>query len=109
MPRDLNKEITDLKAGLHQFTMSMYACIEKLVDEKDAKEQVAKVLQEEINYIRSTQEELDGRALNIIDTLKKEKAEVEKKFISEKDDNTRYLLHELLNKIEDIVKYLETK
>lgn len=109
MPRNLQKEITDLKMGLHQFIMTMYGSIEKLVEEKEAKSQVIKVLQEQIDYIRSTNGDFQEEPSNAIKALEKERNLILNKLKTEKDDTKVYELSRTLDELSSIIRYFNDK
>jgi actin-related protein len=108
MPRDIAREIIELKQGLHQFIMSMYNVIDKVVEEKEAKSQIISVLQGEIDYIRSTDSSLQ-KEINIVKILEQKKEELTKQFKTEKDENKRYEIGSTIDCITDVIRFLNRK
>lgn len=106
MPRDIAKEIIEYKQGLHQFTMSMYKVINTIIEDKDAKSQIISVLQDEIDYIRSTDDSLK-EDVNIVKVLEKKKEELMKQFKIEKDEGNRYALAHTIDNITDVINFLK--
>ena len=107
MPRDIAKELTELRQGLHQFTMSMYTILDKIVDEKEAKRKLIGVLQEEIKYIQSTTGEGSGELQSMIDELKAYQQQLAARIKNETDEGKRFEAIEAFQGLNAFIKYIE--
>lgn len=108
MPRDIAREIIELKQGIHQFIMSMYNVIDKVVEEKEAKSQIISVLQGEIDYIKSTDSSLQEE-VNLVELLEQKRDELVRQFKVEKNDERRYEISSTVSYITDVIRFLNHK
>ena len=88
--------------------MSMYTIIDKLVEEKEAKQQVIKVLEDEVKYIKSTDEYFEDTE-SFSDKLIEYRKSMEQDIKKEDDESKRFEMMDVYQNLDSFIKYIENR
>jgi FtsZ-binding cell division protein ZapB len=84
----------------------MYVILEKLIEEREAKSQIIKVLQDEINYIKSTDESFENTGLTL-DELKKIRQALADEINNVRDEHKKFDMVEAYQGLDTFIRYIE--
>jgi hemerythrin-like domain-containing protein len=84
----------------------MYTILDKIIDEKEAKRKLIGVLQEEIKYIQSTDEDLK-ETQDLIDELKAHRQHLSAYIKKETDEGKKFEAMEAYHGLDAFIKYID--